>query len=796
MPTDATFRFSTYLALGLACLCLGYSEWDLLPEVTALTALVVVLLGVSYWMEGRYELNIRQANRMGVVIFVLAGAWLAWHYSRPKSLMHTLPWPAGLLPYLGPLLMVLMPAKLFRPKHEGDWWAMLGIGAVAVALACAMADDGAFAGLLAAYTLVAVWSAALFFHRRWAGAVPPVPGYPVEPPPAVVGDPGMGSGIRPVARWIAAAAVVALPLFFLTPRSPSPKWQLKARGEVGYTGETSVDMTTTGTLRVNRETAFEVYASFPDGTPKDDLSPETLWRGEGFSHYSEGKWDHPTSTSRGQMFSVRVSPLGRGPLADLGPGQFYLDYRPSSDLNRPVLAEPVLWSADRPSPVGNEAAGGRYRHWHPASDGSALPPGDGLFGVLSAARRLPPYRQVTRPLSEPDVGPGLEIPPVIAFRPVAGNPTPPQTAVKSDPLLPLRELKQLLGIQEWAQRLLADLIRDGHLPPDAAEFRPIEKLLTVKDSHYEAVAQAFQSYFATSGEFRYSLDLPRMDRSLDPVEDFLLNTKAGHCQRFASALALSLRGVGVPAILTIGFKGFDHEGRGRYVVRQDRAHAWVEVPVPRPAPPDLPIHPPMMGYEFGRSTHLWHMLSLDPSPTGDAGLQPTEEDRTWIAAAKTAGKTFYSDFIVGYDLERRNRVFSGMRDHFGDHGWWYVIAVVAVVAAGTGFAVVRRINRQVPGPAEDGGTGPGWYEAILTELAARGYPYRSGQTPGEYAVAAAAFLRADPRTRDVADVPVEAAKALYELRYAGHPVPADRETELHAAAARLAAVPGRESDRA
>jgi protein-glutamine gamma-glutamyltransferase len=38
MPTDFAFRLSTYLSLGLACLRLGYPEWDLLPEVAGFTA--------------------------------------------------------------------------------------------------------------------------------------------------------------------------------------------------------------------------------------------------------------------------------------------------------------------------------------------------------------------------------------------------------------------------------------------------------------------------------------------------------------------------------------------------------------------------------------------------------------------------------------------------------------------------------------------------------------------------------------------------------------------------------------
>ena len=42
---------------------------------------------------------------------------------------------------------------------------------------------------------------------------------------------------------------------------------------------------------------------------------------------------------------------------------------------------------------------------------------------------------------------------------------------------------------------------------------------------------------------------------IDPVLDFLVNRKEGHCEYFASALALLLRSVDVPARLVNGFKG-------------------------------------------------------------------------------------------------------------------------------------------------------------------------------------------------------------------------------------------------
>jgi hypothetical protein len=84
-------------------------------------------------------------------------------------------------------------------------------------------------------------------------------------------------------------------------------------------------------------------------------------------------------------------------------------------------------------------------------------------------------------------------------------------------------------------------------------------------------------YLCDSGNYRYSLDTSSRDPKIDPVEDFVINRKAGHCEYFASALALMLRAVGVPTRIVSGFKGGTVNAiSGRYEVEQRHAHVWVE----------------------------------------------------------------------------------------------------------------------------------------------------------------------------------------------------------------------------
>ncbi len=61
------------------------------------------------------------------------------------------------------------------------------------------------------------------------------------------------------------------------------------------------------------------------------------------------------------------------------------------------------------------------------------------------------------------------------------------------------------------------------------------------------------------------------------MEDFVFNRKAGHCEYFASALALMLRAVNVPTRIVSGFKGGNVNAiSGAFEVEQRHAHVWVE----------------------------------------------------------------------------------------------------------------------------------------------------------------------------------------------------------------------------
>jgi transglutaminase-like putative cysteine protease len=105
---------------------------------------------------------------------------------------------------------------------------------------------------------------------------------------------------------------------------------------------------------------------------------------------------------------------------------------------------------------------------------------------------------------------------------------------------------------------------------------------------------AIESYLRT--HYAYTLNLTGQTGD-DPLPHFLFQTRAGHCEYFASAMAVMLRTLGIPSREVNGFlPGEYNDLGGDYIVRASDAHSWVEVFFPgngwvvfdpTPAGPDI-----------------------------------------------------------------------------------------------------------------------------------------------------------------------------------------------------------------
>lgn len=124
-------------------------------------------------------------------------------------------------------------------------------------------------------------------------------------------------------------------------------------------------------------------------------------------------------------------------------------------------------------------------------------------------------------------------------------------------------------------------------------MRELAKRLFTGKKTVESKIAAVQGYYAREG-FRavYAEDEPEAaqvgesigkkasDPELPPIERFLFVEKSGHCELYASAMAILLRMGGVPSRLIAGFRISRDSIGDVLTVRQSDAHAWVEAYVP------------------------------------------------------------------------------------------------------------------------------------------------------------------------------------------------------------------------
>ncbi len=104
----------------------------------------------------------------------------------------------------------------------------------------------------------------------------------------------------------------------------------------------------------------------------------------------------------------------------------------------------------------------------------------------------------------------------------------------------------------------------------------------------------------------------------------------GHCEYFATSMALMLRSRGLPARLVNGFAGAEWNPVGAYwLVRQDHAHSWVELWFP----------------DSG-----WVLFDPTPSTAGGLDASARRSLRAQAGAWADYGRMLWADVMLDYDL--------------------------------------------------------------------------------------------------------------------------------------------------
>lgn len=132
--------------------------------------------------------------------------------------------------------------------------------------------------------------------------------------------------------------------------------------------------------------------------------------------------------------------------------------------------------------------------------------------------------------------------------------------------------------------------------------------------------------------YTYDEAIEAPTREQDPVEYFLFEIQRGYCDYYASAMAVMLRSLGIPARTASGYaEGLYDEETSTYVITERDAHTWVEVyfpgygwiefeptagesPLERPSGADLPENQSIPGApdDFLEDEERFNDLNNDP----------------------------------------------------------------------------------------------------------------------------------------------------------------------------------------
>ena len=147
---------------------------------------------------------------------------------------------------------------------------------------------------------------------------------------------------------------------------------------------------------------------------------------------------------------------------------------------------------------------------------------------------------------------------------------------------------------------VADTIEESEPPSDVYLQVPpgldprivdLAETITIRANTVAQKAALVETHLRTN--YAYSLELA-WEPGDQPLDTFLFESRSGHCEYFASSMAIMLRTLGIPTRMVNGFLPGEYNSIGdSYIVRQSDAHSWVEVYLPGqgwtefdPTPPD------------------------------------------------------------------------------------------------------------------------------------------------------------------------------------------------------------------
>jgi hypothetical protein len=597
MNFDAHFRVTSYALVATA-----FAALALTGELYAVSIfLYVIALAVSFYRDARGAAGLQMKDWMWRA---LAVAYLPFFFfdalaltSKVSAIIH--------------LTLFASAVKLYQNKRDRDWVFLYLIAFFQMLLAAGLTFNAVFVVSLALFIFFFVSTLAAFEIRRTQREIDVVEEEIImrarEPRwfrrRVKISSPGddsnkqsgllrtrylMGASVAQVVM----VAALTLPLFFLIPRVGGGGVARGFGNSSAMTGFSEVvRLGDVAGIKTSQSVAMRVQL---DRAPQKYLR----WRGIALDRYDGRSWSLSESQNRRrtdtQSRNIIVSGDGSADDED-----FMRRYAvgespaaPSSMIEQRIVLEPVstgtLFSAHRLVELR-----GPMPSLTIVRDTSLKQGEDAATVSTETFRRRISYiaRSDTRAPAEQEL------------------------RADADPAYPEEIKRFYLQLPRYLDSRIEDFARET----TRSAATPYDK------------ARAVEAFFKT--QFSYSLDVERTGG--DPLAEFLFETREGHCEYFATAMAITLRTLGIPARIVNGFQmGEYNDINNLYTVREADAHSWVEVYFPK--------------------ADAW--VEFDPTPA--AGINDYSQGGLLARLRKymEAAEVFWLDYIVTLDSDEQTSI--------------------------------------------------------------------------------------------------------------------------------------------
>ncbi len=502
--------------------------------------------------------------------------------------------------FIGPLVhlvLFIMVVKLFSVQTERDHAYLALIAFMMILASAVLTVDSFFLAAFALFLLLTVTTSITMEMRR---SLRRSAEQPVSHLLGGTATPILGLGKS--VSFTSAVLVVSIlagaaGIFFVLPRYTSSYLNRFATQNTFAAGFSN-DVTLGEIGRIQQLDTVVMHVEFSQQT---SLPADLKWRGVSLNHFDGRHWRNTTSGWAERTSADNELDLRKQHIRELLPGAAQADSLPGEAVHYRVAVQPLGMNVIFILPVAYAIDAGAPREFQVDGTGS--------ISLIDPTRLVRIYHGDSR----------LES-------------LSAEQKAETATYVPPRIADQYMQLP-------------GTLDPRVAELAA--KYSAGTNTFYEK-AQAIESKLQSS--YGYTLEMQAPPNGGDPLAYFLFERKKGHCEYFASAMAIMLRTQGIPSRIVNGFRNGEYNDvSGRYIIRARDAHSWVEAYIP--------------GYGWA---------TFDPTPA-----VPAAGESAWsrLALYADAMRDFWNDWIINYDFSHQEtlgqRSISQGRQYFEAVQQWF-----------------------------------------------------------------------------------------------------------------------------